>query len=159
MATLALDWRLERQILIVFNTRKDALRALEEFHPTKAEGATLEERVRHTLEHSPVLHLSTLLCGAHRSLTLEAIRARLRAQQVIRLVSTQVIEAGVDISAHRLWSELAPWPSMLQRLGRLNPKCFNQLNLGEVLNAGHDKNQKIPVREAARRSVHLVRLF
>ena len=27
-------------------------------------------------------------------------------------VSTQVIEAGVDISAHRLWSELAPWPSM-----------------------------------------------
>jgi len=35
-------------------------------------------------------------------------------------VSTQVIEAGVDISAHRLWSEVAPWPSMLQRLGRLN---------------------------------------
>jgi CRISPR-associated endonuclease/helicase Cas3 len=37
-------------------------------------------------------------------------------------VSTQVIEAGVDISAHRLWTELAPWPSMLQRLGRLNRK-------------------------------------
>lgn len=37
-------------------------------------------------------------------------------------VSTQVIEAGVDISAHRLWSELAPWASMLQRFGRLNRK-------------------------------------
>jgi len=35
-------------------------------------------------------------------------------------VSTQVVEAGVDISAHRLWTELSPWPSMLQRLGRLN---------------------------------------
>lgn len=35
-------------------------------------------------------------------------------------VSTQVIEAGVDISARRLWTELAPWPSMLQRIGRLN---------------------------------------
>ncbi len=35
-------------------------------------------------------------------------------------VSTQVVEAGVDISAHRLWSELAPWPSVIQRLGRLN---------------------------------------
>jgi CRISPR-associated endonuclease/helicase Cas3 len=35
-------------------------------------------------------------------------------------VSTQVIEAGVDVSAHRLWSELAPWPSVIQRLGRLN---------------------------------------
>lgn len=41
-------------------------------------------------------------------------------------VSTQVIEAGVDISAHRLWSELAPWPSMLQRLGRLNRKGDDQ---------------------------------
>ena len=35
-------------------------------------------------------------------------------------VSTQVIEAGVDVSARRLWSEVAPWPSTVQRLGRLN---------------------------------------
>ena len=35
-------------------------------------------------------------------------------------VSTQVIEAGVDVSARRLWSEIAPWPSVIQRLGRLN---------------------------------------
>lgn len=41
-------------------------------------------------------------------------------------VSTQVIEAGVDISAHRLFTELAPWSSMLQRLGRLNRKGDDQ---------------------------------
>lgn len=41
-------------------------------------------------------------------------------------VSTQVIEAGVDLSAHRLWTELAPWPAMLQRLGRLNRKGDDQ---------------------------------
>ncbi len=41
-------------------------------------------------------------------------------------VSTQVIEAGVDISAHRLFTELTPWPSMLQRLGRLNRKGDDQ---------------------------------
>ncbi|MCK9538294.1 DEAD/DEAH box helicase [Dokdonella sp.] len=41
-------------------------------------------------------------------------------------VSTQVVEAGVDISAHRLFTELAPWPSMLQRLGRLNRKGDDQ---------------------------------
>ncbi len=35
-------------------------------------------------------------------------------------VATQVVEAGVDISARRLWIEAAPWPSALQRLGRLN---------------------------------------
>lgn len=36
------------------------------------------------------------------------------------LVSTQVIEAGFDISSVRLWSEVAPWVSVVQRLGRLN---------------------------------------
>jgi len=41
-------------------------------------------------------------------------------------VSTQVVEAGLDISAHRMWTELAPWPSMLQRLGRLNRKGDDQ---------------------------------
>jgi CRISPR-associated endonuclease/helicase Cas3 len=35
-------------------------------------------------------------------------------------VSTQVVEAGLDISAHRLWTEHAPWSSLIQRLGRLN---------------------------------------
>ena len=35
-------------------------------------------------------------------------------------VSTQVVEAGVDVSATRLWSEVAPWPSLVQRMGRLN---------------------------------------
>lgn len=36
------------------------------------------------------------------------------------LVSTQAIEAGVDISARTLFTELAPWSSLVQRFGRLN---------------------------------------
>lgn len=36
------------------------------------------------------------------------------------LVATQAIEAGVDISARTLFTELAPWSSMVQRFGRLN---------------------------------------
>lgn len=36
------------------------------------------------------------------------------------LVSTQAIEAGVDISASTLMTELAPWSSLVQRFGRLN---------------------------------------
>ena len=36
------------------------------------------------------------------------------------LVSTQIVEAGFDISSVRLWSEMAPWASVVQRLGRLN---------------------------------------
>lgn len=36
------------------------------------------------------------------------------------VISTQVIEAGVDISARTLFTELAPWPSLVQRFGRCN---------------------------------------
>ena len=36
------------------------------------------------------------------------------------IVATQVVEAGVDISAHTLITELAPWPSLVQRIGRCN---------------------------------------
>ncbi len=36
------------------------------------------------------------------------------------LVATQAVEAGVDISAKCLFTELAPWPSLVQRFGRLN---------------------------------------
>lgn len=35
-------------------------------------------------------------------------------------VATQVVEAGLDISARILWSEIAPWGAVVQRLGRLN---------------------------------------
>jgi CRISPR-associated endonuclease/helicase Cas3 len=35
-------------------------------------------------------------------------------------VTTQVVEAGVDLSAETLISEIAPWPSMVQRFGRCN---------------------------------------
>ncbi|RYD71695.1 MAG: CRISPR-associated endonuclease Cas3'', partial [Verrucomicrobiaceae bacterium] len=36
------------------------------------------------------------------------------------VISTQVIEAGVDLSASTLFTELAPWSSLVQRFGRCN---------------------------------------
>ena len=36
------------------------------------------------------------------------------------VVSTQAVEAGVDISARTLITEVAPWPSLIQRFGRCN---------------------------------------
>ncbi len=38
------------------------------------------------------------------------------------IVSTQVVEAGVDISAKTMITEIAPWPSLVQRFGRCNRK-------------------------------------
>ena len=56
------------------------------------------------------------------------------------IVSTQVIEAGVDISASLLITELAPWPSLVQRFGR----CARWGGAGRVIVAdfGHDSERK-----------------
>ena len=58
-------------------------------------------------------------------LAFEAARKRAVTDESVSVpglicVSTQVVEAGIDVSARRLWSEIAPWPSLIQRLGRLN---------------------------------------
>ena len=60
-----------------------------------------------------------------RLLAFEAARKRAVTDRSVPVpgiicVSTQVIEAGVDVSARRLWSEIGPWSSVIQRLGRLN---------------------------------------
>ncbi len=52
------------------------------------------------------------------------------------IVATQVVEAGVDVSARTLITELAPWPSLVQRFGR----CARYEGEGSVLviDRGHD---------------------
>lgn len=42
------------------------------------------------------------------------------ADKNVIVVATQAVEAGVDISAAVMFTELAPWASMVQRFGRLN---------------------------------------
>ncbi len=49
------------------------------------------------------------------------------------IIATQAIEAGVDISAHTLITELAPWSSLVQRFGRCNRKGeFNTSGGAEI---------------------------
>ncbi len=51
----------------------------------------------------------------------ETLNARLQQTAADRIiVATQVVEAGVDISARTLITELAPWASIVQRTGRCN---------------------------------------
>lgn len=58
------------------------------------------------------------------------------------IVATQVVEAGVDISAGCVITELAPWPSMVQRFGR----CARYGGSGRVLvvDRGRDEKQAAP---------------
>ena len=65
-------------------------------------------------------YLTTNLCGEHRSTQLKAIRQRLKNGEAVRVVSTQLIEAGVDVDFPVVYRALAGLDSLAQAAGRCN---------------------------------------
>lgn len=65
-------------------------------------------------------HLSALMCGAHRSARIEEIKASLKDGSTTRVVSTQLVEAGVDFDFPVVYRALAGLDSVAQAAGRCN---------------------------------------
>jgi CRISPR-associated endonuclease/helicase Cas3 len=63
-----------------------------------------------------------LVHSRFRPLEREPLSAQIKTPGEKIIVATQAIEAGVDISARTLITELAPWSSLVQRFGRCNRK-------------------------------------
>ena len=72
------------------------------------------------LEEEGRFCLTTLLCPADRKSLLEEIRQRLTDGMPCRVVSTSLIEAGVDVDFPAVWREEAGLDSILQTAGRCN---------------------------------------
>lgn len=93
------------QVLTIVNTRRHARLLFEKLQELTPDG---------------VFHLSARMCPAHRKAMLTHIRQALQAGQPCRVVSTQLIEAGVDVDFPVVYRSAAGIDSIAQAAGRCN---------------------------------------
>jgi CRISPR-associated helicase Cas3/CRISPR-associated endonuclease Cas3-HD len=112
---LAAELALHPQVLCVVNLKRHARDLFNALPP----------------EHR--FHLSSAMCPAHRQQQLAEIRRRLDRDhpEPCRLVSTQLIEAGVDVDFPRVFRAAGPLDSIIQTAGRCNREGL-QTDPGEV---------------------------
>ena len=104
----------KQQILCIVNTRQTAQ---EIFAMLPVEGS---------------YHLSTRMTPEHRSSVLKEVRMRLQEGLACRVVSTSLIEAGVDVDFPEVWREMAGLDSILQAAGRCNRERRRDASDSEV---------------------------
>ncbi|QGJ68608.1 Metal dependent phosphohydrolase [Planctomycetales bacterium 10988] len=115
----------EEQTLCVVNSRQLAAGLF----------AALEEKQGENKAH---FHLSTRMCAAHREAVLADIRNRLKDGLPCRVISTQLIEAGVDVDFPAVYRMLAGLDSIAQAAGRCNregKRPFGKVYLFELKDA------------------------
>jgi CRISPR/Cas system-associated endonuclease/helicase Cas3 len=115
---LAAELRDVDQALVVVNLKRHAFSLLNELAGTES-----------------VFHLSTNLCPEHRRAVMDRVKAQLAAGSPCRLVSTQCVEAGVDVDFPIVFRAMAPLESIAQAAGRCNREggLNEQGRLGEVV--------------------------
>lgn len=77
-------------------------------------------RALHALMPRDTIHLSALMCGQHRSEVIADIKQRLKDGIPTRVISTQLVEAGVDIDFPVVYRALAGLDAVAQAAGRCN---------------------------------------
>lgn len=123
------------QVLCIVNTRREAREVFEGLRP--AEGA---------------YHLSALMCPEHRSIQIAEVKERLRLGLPCRVVSTMLIEAGVDIDFPIVYREIAGIDSIAQAAGRCNREgrlIFGELILFRFESGMASDHSRIPSEAAA----------
>ena len=95
------------QGLVVVNTRRQARKLFDELRQSEA-------------HKEAVFHLSTWMTPSHRVEVLAEVTRRLDAKEPCFLVSTQCIEAGVDVDFPAVWRALGPYDAIVQAAGRCN---------------------------------------
>lgn len=112
-ADLSARLDMHKQVLCIVNTRKHAQKLYEQLSGSESS-----------------YHLSARMCPAHRRMKLKKIKALLGKEAECHVVSTQLIEAGVDIDFPAVYRAMSGIDSVCQASGRCNRE--GKLASGEV---------------------------
>lgn len=115
---IAQEMKKEENVCVIVNLRRHAV---ELFELLKSEDCSSEE----------IFFLTTDLCPKHRSEIIRKIKERQEAGLPCKVVSTQCIEAGVDLDFQVLYRALAPLEAIIQAAGRCNRS--GKWNMGKVI--------------------------
>lgn len=91
-----------------------------------------------------VYHLSTNMCPAHRKSILAEVRARLERQEPTLCISTQLIEAGVDVDFGAVIRFTAGLDSIAQAAGRCNRNGIREIGFVHVVNPQDESLDMLP---------------
>ena len=116
---------------------------------TKREALSIFGACRTVASDLPLYHLSTSMCPAHRLKILEEVKERLLAQTPLVCISTQLIEAGVDISFGSVVRALAGWDSIAQAAGRCNRHGAPEMGRVHIVNLAGELPKRLGDIKAA----------
>lgn len=105
---------------------------------TKRAAQVIFQHCRARLEQGEAFHLSTDMCPAHRKAELTKVRARLAEGRPTLCVSTQLIEAGVDVDFGVVIRFLAGLDSIAQAAGRCNRNGRPEPGIVHIVNPRPD---------------------
>ena len=110
---------------------------------TKAAARSLYQEIKQKTD-TDLYHLSTNMCPAHRLQVLAEIKEKLSAHKPLICVSTQLIEAGVDIDFGAVIRYLAGLDSIVQAAGRCNRQgARSSLGSVSVVNPSEEKLERL----------------
>jgi CRISPR-associated endonuclease/helicase Cas3 len=122
---------------------------------TKSEALSIFGACRTAASDLPLYHLSTSMCPAHRLKILGEVKERLGRTPVV-CVSTQLIEAGVDISFGSVIRALAGWDSIAQAAGRCNRHGKPEMGRVHIINLAGELPKQLRDIKAAQEAAQRV---
>lgn len=122
---------------------------------TKSQASSLFRRYLERTACFKAFHLSTNMCPAHRLEVLKKVKLRILKDEPVLCISTQLIEAGVDVDFGSVIRALAGLDSIAQAAGRCNRNGLRSMGRVQIVNVAGESLKQLPdirlAQEAAQR--------